>query len=46
MLELFRREIDRTLALGGWDGIAKLNGSIFFDSLPGRSLSVPKGAMG
>jgi isopentenyl diphosphate isomerase/L-lactate dehydrogenase-like FMN-dependent dehydrogenase len=30
-LELFRREIDRALALGGWDGIARLNGSVFFD---------------
>jgi isopentenyl diphosphate isomerase/L-lactate dehydrogenase-like FMN-dependent dehydrogenase len=30
VLELFRREIDRALALGGWDGIAKLNPSIFF----------------
>jgi isopentenyl diphosphate isomerase/L-lactate dehydrogenase-like FMN-dependent dehydrogenase len=29
-LELFRREIDRALALGGWDGIAKLDRSIFF----------------
>jgi isopentenyl diphosphate isomerase/L-lactate dehydrogenase-like FMN-dependent dehydrogenase len=32
VLELFRREIDRALALGGWDGVAKLNPSIFFDS--------------
>ena len=32
VLELFRREIDRALALGGWDGIAKLNPSIFFDA--------------
>jgi isopentenyl diphosphate isomerase/L-lactate dehydrogenase-like FMN-dependent dehydrogenase len=30
-LELFRREIDRALALGGWDGVAKLDRSIFFD---------------
>src|ERR1700727_2125956 len=30
-LELFRREIDRVLALGGWDGVAKLDGSLFFD---------------
>jgi isopentenyl diphosphate isomerase/L-lactate dehydrogenase-like FMN-dependent dehydrogenase len=29
-LELFRREIDRALALGGWDGIAKLDRGIFF----------------
>jgi L-lactate dehydrogenase (cytochrome)/(S)-mandelate dehydrogenase len=30
-LELFRREIDRALALGGWDGVAKLDRSIFFE---------------
>jgi isopentenyl diphosphate isomerase/L-lactate dehydrogenase-like FMN-dependent dehydrogenase len=30
-LELFRREIDRALALGGWDGVAKLDRGIFFD---------------
>ena len=30
VLELFRREIDRALALGGWDGIGKLDRSIFF----------------
>jgi isopentenyl diphosphate isomerase/L-lactate dehydrogenase-like FMN-dependent dehydrogenase len=29
-LELYRREIDRALALGGWDGVAKLDRSIFF----------------
>jgi isopentenyl diphosphate isomerase/L-lactate dehydrogenase-like FMN-dependent dehydrogenase len=29
-LELFRREIDRALSLGGWDGIAKLDPGIFF----------------
>jgi isopentenyl diphosphate isomerase/L-lactate dehydrogenase-like FMN-dependent dehydrogenase len=29
-LELFRREIDRALALGGWDGVARLDPSIFF----------------
>jgi L-lactate dehydrogenase (cytochrome)/(S)-mandelate dehydrogenase len=29
-LELLRREIDRALALGGWDGIARLDRSIFF----------------
>jgi isopentenyl diphosphate isomerase/L-lactate dehydrogenase-like FMN-dependent dehydrogenase len=41
-LELFRREIDRALALGGWEGVAKLDRSIFFDSRPDedRSLSV------
>jgi isopentenyl diphosphate isomerase/L-lactate dehydrogenase-like FMN-dependent dehydrogenase len=31
-LELFRREIDRALALGGWDGVGKLNRSVFFAS--------------
>jgi isopentenyl diphosphate isomerase/L-lactate dehydrogenase-like FMN-dependent dehydrogenase len=30
-LELFRREIDRALSLGGWDGIAKLDRGIFFE---------------
>jgi isopentenyl diphosphate isomerase/L-lactate dehydrogenase-like FMN-dependent dehydrogenase len=44
VLELFRREIDRALALGGWDGVAKLNPSIFFDSRLGeeRTLGGPK----
>jgi len=32
-LELFRREIDRALALGGWDGVAKLDRSIFFEGV-------------
>ena len=30
VLELFWREIDRALALGGWDSLAKLDRSIFF----------------
>ena len=34
VLELFRREIDRALALGGWDGIARLDASIFFHRPP------------
>jgi L-lactate dehydrogenase (cytochrome)/(S)-mandelate dehydrogenase len=34
VLELYRREIDRALALGGWDGIAKLDPSIFFAAEP------------
>ena len=29
-LELFRREIDRALALGGWDGVAQLDPGAFF----------------
>ncbi len=29
VLEIFAREIDRALALGGWDGIGKLDRSIF-----------------
>lgn len=29
VLELYRREIDRALALGGWDGIARLGPGIF-----------------
>ena len=46
MLELFRREIDRALALGGWDGVAKLDRSIFFRAGPGDQLSshVPSGS--
>jgi isopentenyl diphosphate isomerase/L-lactate dehydrogenase-like FMN-dependent dehydrogenase len=28
VLELMRREIDRAMALGGWDGIGKLDRSI------------------
>jgi L-lactate dehydrogenase (cytochrome)/(S)-mandelate dehydrogenase len=32
-LELLRREIDRALALGGWDGVAKLDRSIFFEGV-------------
>ena len=39
VLELFRREIDRALALGGWDGVAKLDRSIFFDRRPGDERS-------
>jgi L-lactate dehydrogenase (cytochrome)/(S)-mandelate dehydrogenase len=43
VLELFRREIDRALALGGWDGVARLDRSIFFAGEPagptGRSAS-------
>jgi L-lactate dehydrogenase (cytochrome)/(S)-mandelate dehydrogenase len=34
VLELFRREIDRALALGGWDGVAKLDRSLFFSGKP------------
>ena len=30
-LELFRREIDRALALGGWDSLAKLDRSVLID---------------
>ena len=30
VLELYRREIDRALALGSWDSIAKLDRSIIF----------------
>jgi L-lactate dehydrogenase (cytochrome)/(S)-mandelate dehydrogenase len=32
VLELFRREIDRALALGGWDDIAKIDRSVIFGS--------------
>ena len=31
VLELYRREIDRALALGSWDGLAKLDRSILVD---------------
>jgi isopentenyl diphosphate isomerase/L-lactate dehydrogenase-like FMN-dependent dehydrogenase len=34
VLDLFRREIDRALALGGWDGVAKLDRGIFFTGDP------------
>jgi isopentenyl diphosphate isomerase/L-lactate dehydrogenase-like FMN-dependent dehydrogenase len=34
VLELFQREIDRALALGGWDEIGKLDASIFFSGEP------------
>jgi L-lactate dehydrogenase (cytochrome)/(S)-mandelate dehydrogenase len=34
VLELFRREIDRALALGGWDGVAKLDRGVFFRTEP------------
>jgi L-lactate dehydrogenase (cytochrome)/(S)-mandelate dehydrogenase len=37
-LELFRREIDRALALGGWDGVAKLDRSIFFERVAASPL--------
>jgi L-lactate dehydrogenase (cytochrome)/(S)-mandelate dehydrogenase len=39
VLELFRREIDRALALGGWDGVGKLDRSIFF--APGAARPEP-----
>jgi L-lactate dehydrogenase (cytochrome)/(S)-mandelate dehydrogenase len=38
-LELFRREIDRALALGGWDGVAKLDRSIFFQQSRGNGMT-------
>jgi isopentenyl diphosphate isomerase/L-lactate dehydrogenase-like FMN-dependent dehydrogenase len=38
-LELFRREIDRALALGGWDSVAKLDQEVFFWADPGDALS-------
>jgi L-lactate dehydrogenase (cytochrome)/(S)-mandelate dehydrogenase len=40
VLELFRREIDRALALGGWDGVAKLNPSIFYKGHLGEEHSL------
>ena len=35
MLESFRREIDRAMALGGWDGVAKLDRDLPFSSSRG-----------
>ena len=40
-LELFRREIDRALSLGGWDGIAKLDPGVFFQGGSGDAPSPP-----
>jgi isopentenyl diphosphate isomerase/L-lactate dehydrogenase-like FMN-dependent dehydrogenase len=37
VLELFQREIDRALALGGWDGIGKLDASIFYSGAQAAS---------
>jgi L-lactate dehydrogenase (cytochrome)/(S)-mandelate dehydrogenase len=42
-LELFRREIDRALALGGWDGIARLDRSIFFENVAAAGSANPSG---
>ena len=44
-LELFRREIDRALALGGWDGVAKLDRGIFFQTRPSNERS-PRASTG
>jgi isopentenyl diphosphate isomerase/L-lactate dehydrogenase-like FMN-dependent dehydrogenase len=40
VLELYRREIDRALALGSWDGIAKLDRSIVFRGPAGASSGI------
>jgi isopentenyl diphosphate isomerase/L-lactate dehydrogenase-like FMN-dependent dehydrogenase len=40
VLELYRREIDRALALGSWDGIAKLDRSIVFRDPAGASCGI------
>ncbi len=37
VLELFAREIDRALALGGWDGIAKLDRAILRNAHAGNA---------
>jgi hypothetical protein len=42
VLDLFRREIDRALALGGWDGVARLDPSIFFRGQAGGAERVYK----
>ena len=41
---MFRREIDRALALGGWDGIAKLDPSVIFrqGATGDRKLELPR----
>lgn len=36
VLEIFKREIDRAMALGGWDGIGKLNRTILHTSTTAR----------
>jgi isopentenyl diphosphate isomerase/L-lactate dehydrogenase-like FMN-dependent dehydrogenase len=36
VLELYRREIDRALALGGWDNIGALDRSLVFEAAPRR----------
>ena len=46
VLELFRREIDRALALGGWDGIARLNPGVFFDARAARRGRRRRGRLG
>ena len=40
-------ELDRALALGGWDGVAKLDRSVFFSGKPGEELLLgfPKAAV-
>jgi isopentenyl diphosphate isomerase/L-lactate dehydrogenase-like FMN-dependent dehydrogenase len=40
VLELYSREIDRALALGSWDGIAKLDRSIVFRGPGGASSGI------
>jgi L-lactate dehydrogenase (cytochrome)/(S)-mandelate dehydrogenase len=41
VLEMLSREIDRTLALGGWDGVGSLDRSILA-GIPGPSRSEPR----
>jgi isopentenyl diphosphate isomerase/L-lactate dehydrogenase-like FMN-dependent dehydrogenase len=36
VLELFRREIDRAMALGGWDSLAKLDRSVIVGQSAGQ----------
>ncbi|HZZ61671.1 MAG TPA: alpha-hydroxy acid oxidase [Roseiarcus sp.] len=36
-LELFRREIDRAMALGGWDALSKIDRSVIFGSQSRRT---------
>jgi L-lactate dehydrogenase (cytochrome)/(S)-mandelate dehydrogenase len=34
VLDIYRRDIDRVLALGGWDGVAAVDGSALFGAAP------------
>jgi isopentenyl diphosphate isomerase/L-lactate dehydrogenase-like FMN-dependent dehydrogenase len=46
VLELFRREIDRAMALGGWDSIARIDRSAVFGLTPRPADAVPAASRG